>query len=352
MTEKVPLRLLELYSGIGGMQFAMKGADVPYCLVAAMELNDVANKVYKHNFPGDNLMQKNIEGLSVKEMEILNADIILMSPPCQPFTRIGNQKASEDPRTKSFLNILRIIKSMANPPKYILLENVKGFETSETREQLLSVLISVGYNYQEFLISPLQFGVPNSRLRYYLLAKLKPLNFQFPTSSEPIDHIPYVSPEKQSADHCDDVIVARDSIPYSCCRCGRPCLKVNGLIDPCPLSEYLEATADDEEFYLSGDILGRLGTVLDIVTPSSKRSCCFTKAYGTYVKGTGSVITTMKSESEIQETFESLKDTVDERLRSFPAATTTKQKFKLLGNSINVFVVSQLLKNSLLTDCR
>ena len=28
------------------------------------------------------------------------------------------------------------------------------------------------------------------------------------------------------------------------------------------MSEYLEATADDEEFYISGDILGRLGTVL------------------------------------------------------------------------------------------
>ena len=26
-----------------------------------MELNDVANKVYKHNFPGENLLQKNIE---------------------------------------------------------------------------------------------------------------------------------------------------------------------------------------------------------------------------------------------------------------------------------------------------
>ncbi|KAJ8299724.1 hypothetical protein KUTeg_023784 [Tegillarca granosa] len=37
---------------------------------------------------------------------------------------------------------------------------------------------------EEFLLTPLQFGIPNARLRYYLIAKRKPLIFSFQTSSE------------------------------------------------------------------------------------------------------------------------------------------------------------------------
>lgn len=39
---------------------------------------------------------------------------------------------------------------------------------------------------QEFLLSPTQFGVPNSRLRYYLLARLSTESFPFTTSQEVI----------------------------------------------------------------------------------------------------------------------------------------------------------------------
>ena len=38
--------------------------------------------------------------------------------------------------------------------------------------------------FQEFLLTPLQFGIPNSRLRYYLIAKRSPLKFSFDRKSE------------------------------------------------------------------------------------------------------------------------------------------------------------------------
>ncbi len=39
-----PLRVLELFSGIGGMHFALEAAGVHAEVVAAMEVSDVANK--------------------------------------------------------------------------------------------------------------------------------------------------------------------------------------------------------------------------------------------------------------------------------------------------------------------
>ena len=44
-----------------GSYLSLIGTGLPYHIVAAMELNDVANEVYKHNFPESNLMQRNIE---------------------------------------------------------------------------------------------------------------------------------------------------------------------------------------------------------------------------------------------------------------------------------------------------
>ena len=44
-------------------------------------------------------------------------------------------------------------------------------QSSESRNQLVATLRQNGYTIREFLISPTQMNVPNSRLRYYLLVR-------------------------------------------------------------------------------------------------------------------------------------------------------------------------------------
>lgn len=41
------LKVLELFSGIGGMHYALKESGVPGEVIAAIEINTVANEVYK-----------------------------------------------------------------------------------------------------------------------------------------------------------------------------------------------------------------------------------------------------------------------------------------------------------------
>ena len=54
-----------------------------------------------------------MQSISLDEFNALAADMILMSPPCQPFTRVGNQRDENDLRTKSFYYLLD------NLPKYV-----------------------------------------------------------------------------------------------------------------------------------------------------------------------------------------------------------------------------------------
>ncbi|KAI9313369.1 hypothetical protein BX666DRAFT_1975839 [Dichotomocladium elegans] len=45
-----PLRMLEFYSGIGGMHYAAILAGWDFEVIKAFDINNVANDVYKHNF--------------------------------------------------------------------------------------------------------------------------------------------------------------------------------------------------------------------------------------------------------------------------------------------------------------
>lgn len=56
-------------------------------VVLAVDINTVANTVYRHFFPSTNLRDLNILSLSHEQFDAYCPDILLMSPPCQPFTR-------------------------------------------------------------------------------------------------------------------------------------------------------------------------------------------------------------------------------------------------------------------------
>ncbi|XP_076275838.1 tRNA (cytosine(38)-C(5))-methyltransferase [Rhynchophorus ferrugineus] len=328
------MKILELYSGIGGMHMAFTESRVEGEVKAAIEINNVANQIYKHNFPETNLLNLNIEGLTVKIIEKLDVDTILMSPPCQPFSRNGNQNDVNDHRTDSFRHILNLLPKLINI-KNLLIENVKGFEVSEMRNILINALVECNYHYQEFILSPSQFNIPNCRHRYYCLAKKEA--FKFPTTSL-MEQLPLNIPS--------DSIYAK-------------------------IEDILDKDEDYENYCLPDNVLKKRLNVVDICYSESEMSCCFTKAYGRYIEGTGSIFTELKEQDvikklQILKTFRGNDETYLKIARSlklrfftpteiaklmcfpkyfsFPSYITKKQKYMLLGNSINVTVVSYLIK--------
>lgn len=146
-------------------------------VIAAIDINENANATYQHNYPDVNCLNKNIQKLRIKDFQDVNC--ILMSPPCQPFSRNGMFKDIEDRRADAFVIVCEIIKSQQLPKlSYVLMENVMGFEKSQMRGIFIEALSSAGFHFQEFIISPTQIGVPNSRHRYYCIArKSEPFSF-------------------------------------------------------------------------------------------------------------------------------------------------------------------------------
>ncbi|XP_032869030.1 tRNA (cytosine(38)-C(5))-methyltransferase isoform X1 [Amblyraja radiata] len=387
-------RVLELYSGVGGMHYALTESCIAAEVVAAVDINTVANEVYKHNFPNTCIYPKIIEGMTLDEFNKLDFDMILMSPPCQPFTRLGTQKDVLDSRIKSFLYILDLLPSLTKLPKYILLENVKGFETSVARNKLLQTLENCRYSYQEFLLSPTLLGIPNSRLRYFLIAKLQPGTFCIQTSNEVLEQFPDLdSMEASDISSFSQTLSADDNnmegITADCCaneiKNGRDETVLYKLekirhvkqkqsqdnnSSTQMIQDFLEeGLQDPSPYFISTKSLLRYALILDIVGQTCRRSVCFTKGYGSYVEGTGSVLKTA-SDVELASVFQSFETlSEDEKLTqlaklklryftprevanlhgfppefSFPEKISLKQRYRLLGNSLNIHVVAKLIK--------
>ncbi|XP_008690261.1 tRNA (cytosine(38)-C(5))-methyltransferase isoform X2 [Ursus maritimus] len=357
-----PLRVLELYSGIGGMHQALRESCVPAQVVAAVDVNTVANEVYKYNFPHTQLLAKTIEGITVEEFDKLSFNMILMSPPCQPFTRIGLQGDVTDPRTNSLLYILDILPRLQKLPKYILLENVKGFEVSSTRDLLIQTLENCGFQYQEFLLSPTS------------------VLMEFPKTES--EHL-----ERNTIDG-ENKIERKKIEPNICVDKSRQCsgkeailfkletveeidrkLHQDSDLSVQMLKDFLEDDVDVNQYFLPPKSLLRYALLLDIVKPTCRRSTCFTKGYGSYIEGTGSVLQTTE-DVQIEDIYKSLTNLSQEekitkllmlKLRyftpkeianllgfpsefGFPEKITVKQRYRLLGNSLNVHVVAKLIK--------
>lgn len=177
--------------------------------------------------------------------------------------------------------------------------------------------------------------------------------------------------------------VSRKSCSKVCCQCSKsfkPSLHSllqkfhsyhqDSLQSNSPsLSHYLSDEIDLKDFLLPDKVLRKYHMLLDIVNHQSQRSCCFTKGYAHYVEGTGSVVqhNTQVNMSDIYSKVQALSDdqlkvellhqlelryfTPEEVARlmcfpswfTFPSTITKKQRYKLLGNSINVLVVTCLL---------
>lgn len=330
--------------------------------VEAFDINNLANDVYQHNFVS-RPYQGNIQNLSAADLDRYKANVWLLSPPCQPYTRQGLQKDSGDARASSFLKIIELIPQTSQPPLMLFVENVVGFETSDTHSKMLDMLEQNHFTTQEFILSPLQFGVPYSRPRYFCLAKRKPLSFRNMTLNKQL-----VLDPSPLLEHDEDMISGDDQLQWDCepIECYLEHHSSNNVVnlessclpdDIFKSSEVLDkpVSGTSNQYIVPLSLIERWGSAMDIVYPESKRCCCFTKSYYRYVKGTGSLLSTVqpqikdKSSSLMELGLRYFTPREVANLHSFPKEfefpeyTSLRQRYALLGNSLSVAVVASLL---------
>ena len=397
------IKYVEFYSGVGGWTMALEqawhrrvheeGKDnngrKKLHRIAAFDNSDLCTKVFQHNFGSDDNKQQqktktfNIERLTLKQVEAWKANIWAMSPPCQPHTRQHSNQSNDlnDPRSKSFLHLCGLLAKMneSSLPSLLLLENVIGFELSNSFQRFQHILNTRNYRTSHFHLSPTQVGIPNDRPRHFCVAvlssRLKQPESNDDDSSSITSLLSYLkerptidfpSSEKNDSQQLtiNKELPEMGIVPL-------PAQSAEPEQEKLPtIAPFLDDTKSSKgSLRVPEKILSKNAAwCFDVVTPTSKRSACFTSSYGKFIKGTGSILYEdednngkFQLEAPDQREFEKdwTKSIHTAKLRyfsgmemarlmgysssfSFPSDTSTKQQWKLIGNSLNVRIASLL----------
>lgn len=194
------ITFIDLFAGLGGFRIALEslGAECVY----SNEWDKHAQKVYFNNF-GD-LPEGDIT--LVDEKQIPKHDILCAGFPCQAFSISGKQRGFEDSRGTLFFDVARIVKEKR--PKVVFMENVKNLakhDGGKTLEVIQATMEELGYEFNQKVLSSVNYGIPQKRERIYMVCFRKDIvnanfNFKYPKS------IPLTK-------HVEDFLIPEEEIP-------------------------------------------------------------------------------------------------------------------------------------------
>lgn len=201
MGGNMEIKLFSMFSGLGGAEFALKKAGIPFECVGYSEIDKFAIQCYEQNHVekwDNNLSNGGIAEVSyptnygdctkINPEELPDFNLLTAGFPCQSFSIAGKRKGFEDTRGTLFGDIIKIAK--VKQPKYIILENVKGLtnhEKGKTFEIIKKAIEQIGYHIKYKVRNTKHHGIPQNRERIWIIAfkdKKEKEKFEFPEKEE------------------------------------------------------------------------------------------------------------------------------------------------------------------------
>ena len=167
------MKMLDLFSGIGGFHKGFEQAGFKFDWVGFSEIDKYASAVYKYNYKESEELG-DITTIRPGRDTPDNIDILCAGFPCQAFSMAGKRKGFNDTRGTLFFEIARILrhyKDVKNPIPCLVLENVKGLlshDNGRTFTTIYRVLDNIGYTI-EFQLLNTRWWLPQNRERIYIV---------------------------------------------------------------------------------------------------------------------------------------------------------------------------------------
>jgi len=165
MAEKAQFTFIDLFAGIGGFRMAL-GNLGGQCL-GFSEVDKDAVATYCANFkesPECNFGD-------IRKIETLPPhDILTAGVPCQSWSIAGKNLGFDDDRGDLWNDTLYLLQQAK--PKAFIFENVKGLVDPRNEKALAYIherIRSAGYYARHYLINSYDYGVPQNRVRVYII---------------------------------------------------------------------------------------------------------------------------------------------------------------------------------------
>ncbi|WP_279068610.1 DNA cytosine methyltransferase [Intestinimonas butyriciproducens] len=197
--------VFDVFSGAGGFSlgFEMAGCSI----VAAVEKDKWAADTFMFNHPSTKMLLGDIESFDndFLKKSISKPDIIIGGPPCQGFSVCRkNAGDPKDPRNSLFTEFLRMAQIFS--PKVMVMENVPNIIKAKTKngENVVDIIekefAQLGYFVYYKILSASDYGVPQLRQRFILIASKQKLQNPFPLQTYYVaDNLSYDEEEKMKS---------------------------------------------------------------------------------------------------------------------------------------------------------
>ncbi len=156
---------IDLFAGIGGFRLALESVG-GHCL-GFSEIAPDAIKTYCANF---NETEDVNYGDITKIKDLPRHDFMTAGVPCQSWSIAGKNLGFDDDRGQLWNDTLYLLNRVR--PKAFIFENVKGLSDPRNKnalEYILARIEQAGYHAQKFVLNAYDYGVPQTRVRIYII---------------------------------------------------------------------------------------------------------------------------------------------------------------------------------------
>ena len=171
-SEENNMKLLDLFSGIGGFHLGLENAGLKFGEVYYSDIDKYANAVYKYIFP---------QAKGLGDVKTINTNelpkgrwIVTFGFPCQDLSIAGKRKGFAGKRSSLFYEATRIIRDLQ--PDIFIFENVKGlFSANEGKDfiEILREIADIGLYDCEWQLVNTRWILPQNRERVYFIGHLR-----------------------------------------------------------------------------------------------------------------------------------------------------------------------------------
>lgn len=201
--------VISIFSGAGGIDFGFEAAG--FDTRACVEFDKDACETLRSNRPwavveADALKLDADKVLAVAGLKRGEPDVLIGGPPCQPFSKSGHWAHGEvlglqDPRAATLDALMDLLEALL--PRAVLIENVPGLAYRGRNDALAHVVSKIaqvnareGTQYRPHwaVLNSADYGVPQIRRRFVLVASRTGETFEFPKATHRPGHEPRVGP--------------------------------------------------------------------------------------------------------------------------------------------------------------
>lgn len=248
--------------------------------------------------------------------KVPGCDLYVCGFPCQPYSLMNSKPDNNDPRMRPLDAVLNYVAAKA--PKLVILENVQRFASHPLMDKVKKALARQGYKVDHRILTPTDYGCPQSRHRLFIVASKSKITWPSP------------KPLRQTVLS----LLGNEMNPVSLTDCYKKFLRVWKV--PPSMQGVIEMNTASRNYcpYTRGGIKPSAvpRDKLHRVVKSDVAPCLVAHAPGLYVNHLQRMLT-RREMLQLQGFRPSVR---------FPAYLSLQQCNKLVGNSMNVAVLKAL----------